>query len=97
MKTILYQSPQNKITKITLLEPIDIFGIESEVYIEFYERLNSTIQPEDMSNNKIAVIGESDFFVCDNDERLNELIKFFSKYHTSSSFNEFIGKLTIDY
>lgn len=72
----------DKVFKITLIKPVTKYNINKEdLDEEFTEQLHMYITPNDIINNKIAVVGEDTFYVRGDNGRINELNHFFSKYH----------------
>lgn len=73
---------EDRIFKILLVKPVSISNISQEELDDiFTEELYHYIKPEDIVQNKIAVVNEDTFYVRCGKERINELNYFFSKYH----------------
>lgn len=72
----------DKIYKIFLVKSIPIDNISQEKLDEdFTEELYYYITPEEIIQNKIAVIGDDTFYVRCDKPKINELNYFLSKYH----------------
>lgn len=75
---------EDKIYKIDLIEPIVISDISQEKLDEdFTEELYYYITPEDISQNKVAVIGDDTFYIRCDPKKIKKIEFFISKYHTN--------------
>ena len=73
---------KEKIFKILLIKPISFVKItKSELEEIFTEELYENISLNDILQNKVAVVGEDTFYIRGDDDRINQLYNFFSKYH----------------
>ena len=64
----------DKIFKIYLVEPITIPNITQEKLDEdFTEELYQNITPEEITQNKVAVIGEDVFYIRCDDNKIKKL------------------------
>ena len=72
----------DRIYRIYLVEPITIPNISQEKLDEdFTEELYENITPEEISQNKVAIIGDDVFYIrCDKD-KIKKVEKFIKKYH----------------
>ena len=73
---------EDNIYRIYLIEPISISDITQEKLDEdFTEELYQNITPEEISQNKVAIIGDDVFYIrCDVD-KIKKIKKFIKKYH----------------